>query len=137
VPDFLRIIRLNIGLLLALVLLACSANPSVGTLPPTVADNGNSQIERCPPHSGLAFATPEKYYTDESRRQREEGVCKVAAIIDKGGVARSITLTTATAYQRLNDSCLKAVKEHRFPPVIINGSPVACTVEISLTWRLN
>jgi TonB family protein len=137
VPDFLRIMRPNIGLLLALVLLACSANPSVGTLPGTMVDNGNSQIDRCPPHSGLAFATPEKYYTDESRRHREEGVCKVAALIDKGGVARSITLTTATAYQRLNDSCLKAVKEHRFPPVLVNGSPVACTAEISLTWRLN
>jgi TonB family protein len=80
---------------------------------------------------------PAEYYSDESRRNHEQGTCIVKLIIGVDGKVRDATLTQSTGYKRLDDACVDFLSTIQMLPATENGKPIVSSVDIPIAFKLN
>ena len=74
-------------------------------------------------------------YPKEARRKHIEGVVRLHAIIDKDGAIRDLTVISGDPL--LTEAALKAVRQWRYTPTMVNGEPVGVDTTIDVTFALN
>ena len=73
-------------------------------------------------------------YPDTARRERLQGVVKLYAIIAKDGTIR--LLRVQTGYCSLAEAAIKAVRQWRYTPTLLEGKPVDVDTTIEVTFSL-
>lgn len=79
---------------------------------------------------------PAPVYPPLSRRRGEQGKVLVLVAVTPNGLAGDVTLRESSGYPRLDEAALKAVRGWRFVPARRGDNPVAATVVVPLTFRL-
>lgn len=64
-------------------------------------------------------------YPVESRRRRETGVVVLLVDVTEEGRVSSIAVQRSSGYQRLDQAALRAVREWRWSPTLVDGRPAA------------
>jgi TonB family protein len=83
----------------------------------------------------IPIVTPEAEFSDEARRNKYQGICMIAIIVDAQGnphilrVARSLGMG-------LDEKALEAVSRYRFKPAMKQGRPVAVRMTVAVNFRL-
>ena|SRR3979490_1624634 len=80
---------------------------------------------------------PAEYYSDESRRNHEQGTCIVKLIIGVDGKVQDATLSQSTSYKRLDDACVDFLSTIQMLPATENGKPVVSSVDIPIAFKLD
>lgn len=79
---------------------------------------------------------PPPVYPPMSRRRGEQGKVLVLVAVTPGGLAGEVSLRKSSGYPRLDEAALKAVRGWRFAPARRGDNPVAATVVVPITFRL-
>ena len=74
-------------------------------------------------------------YPKEARKQHVEGVVRLHAIIGKDGSPRDIDLISGDSL--LVDAAISAVRQWRYAPTLVNGTPVEVDTKIDVVFQLN
>ena len=74
-------------------------------------------------------------YPKKARKQLVEGTVRLHAIIAKDGSVQNLEVLSGDPL--LVDAALKAVRQWRYRPTQVNGSPVEVDTTISVTFALN
>jgi periplasmic protein TonB len=74
-------------------------------------------------------------YPKKARKQHLEGTVRLHAIIAKDGSVRNLEVLSGDPL--LVDAALKAVRQWRYRPTQVNGSPVEVDTTIDVTFALN
>lgn len=86
-------------------------------------------------HSARILHKVSPKYPKEARKKHVEGVVRMHAIIGKDGAIRELTVISGD--QLLTDAALKAVRQWRYTPMILNGEPVEVDTTIDVSFALN
>jgi protein TonB len=78
----------------------------------------------------------EDYYPDASKRAGEEGRCIVTMTIAADGRITNASIQQSSGFPRLDEACLKGVKDQRMKPATEDGKPVETTVALPIVWKL-
>jgi protein TonB len=78
----------------------------------------------------------EEYYPDASKRNNEEGTCRVQVHVTADGRITDATVQQSSGFPRLDEACLKGVKGQRMLPATEEGKPVESTAVLPITWKL-
>jgi periplasmic protein TonB len=78
----------------------------------------------------------EEYYPDASKRAGEEGRCIVTITVAADGRITAAAIQTSSGFPRLDEACLKAVKDQRVKPATEDGKPVELTIGLPIVWKL-
>ncbi|MGB6827550.1 MAG: energy transducer TonB [Terracidiphilus sp.] len=82
----------------------------------------------------LIFApTPE--FSDEARRNKYQGICMIAVVVDAQGIPRN-PIVVQRLGEGLDEKALEAIPHYRFKPGMKDGHPVATRVTIEVNFRL-
>jgi len=76
----------------------------------------------------------EPVYPEQARQDHLEGVVVVEAIVSQDGTVREAKVVSGDA--QLAAAAVNAVRQWRFKPYLVNGSPVAFQTQISLSFAL-
>lgn len=79
---------------------------------------------------------PAPVYPPMSRRRGEQGKVLVLVVVTPDGLAGEVSLRESSGYPRLDGAALKAVRGWRFVPARRGANPVAATVVVPITFRL-
>jgi len=82
------------------------------------------------------FPNSEDYYPDASRRAGEQGRCVLQLTVAPDGKVANATVEQSTGFPRLDEACLKLVKNGRLKPETVDGKPVESTVSVPIMWKL-
>jgi len=98
----------------------------------TVADGGSYRVD-----SGIsapvALNVVEADYSDEARRDKYQGICRIQMIVDAQGKPQDPHVIRPLG-MGLDEKALEAVRQYRFRPAMMNGAtpvPVVVTVEVN------
>lgn len=121
-------------------------------LAPTNAITSTTNVQRAPPPVAapprVVKRTPlrqdprhplkigEDYYPDASKRNNEEGTCRVQLKVAATGKIEDAKIVQSSGYPRLDEACLKAVKDQRMLPATEDGKPVETEAVLPITWKL-
>jgi TonB family protein len=86
-------------------------------------------------HSARLIHQMAPKYPKEARKQHVEGVVRLHAIIGKDGSPRNIELISGDSL--LVDASIKAVRQWRYAPTLLNGTPVEVDTTIDVVFQLN
>ncbi len=75
-------------------------------------------------------------YPVAARQAGWEGTVMVRVLVDRRGVAATVTIRESSGYQLLDEAVLQAVKKWRFAPATQNGNPVASFHDVRVRFRL-
>ena len=118
----------------------------------TTAITQTTQVNRPPPP--VAVAAPPKpgtsikmdpkhplkigedYYPDASKRAGEEGRCIVTVTVAADGRITNAAIQQTSGFPRLDEACLKGVKDQRMKPATEDGKPVETTAALPIVWKL-
>ncbi len=75
-------------------------------------------------------------YPALARQAGWEGTVMVRVLVDRRGVAATVTIRESSGYQLLDDAVLQAVKKWRFAPATQNGNPIASFHDVRVRFRL-
>jgi protein TonB len=90
-----------------------------------------------PPRFDAAYLqNPSPPYPALSRRMSEEGRVMLRVRVGVNGEAEQVELRTSSGYARLDQSALDTVKKWKFTPARQNGQPVAASVLVPISFRL-
>ncbi len=78
----------------------------------------------------------EDYYPDASKRNNEEGTCRVQLKVAASGMITEATIQQTSGFPRLDEACLKAVKGQRMLPATEDGKPIDTVAVLPITWKL-
>jgi protein TonB len=78
----------------------------------------------------------EDYYPDASKRAGEEGRCIVTVTVAADGRITNAAIQTSSGFPRLDEACLKGVKDQRMKPATEDGKPVETTAALPIVWKL-
>mgnify|MGYP001163335013 CR=1 FL=1 len=78
----------------------------------------------------------EDYYPDASKRNNEEGTCRVQLKVAASGLIQDAKIIQSSGYPRLDEACLKAVNGQRMLPATEDGKPVETEAVLPITWKL-
>jgi protein TonB len=78
----------------------------------------------------------EEYYPDASKRANEEGRCIVTVTVAADGRITNAAIQQTSGFPRLDEACLKGVKDQRMKPATEDGKPVETTVALPIVWKL-
>jgi len=84
-----------------------------------------------------AVDLPAPEYPDESRRLGEEGLVLLEVEVRADGRAGRIRVLRASAYPRLDEAAVAAVRQARCRPAMVDGAAVRSVVEIPVRFRLD
>ena len=74
-------------------------------------------------------------YPKKARKAHVEGVVRLHAIIGKDGAIRDLSVVSGDAL--LTDAAMKAVRQWRYEPTLLNGEPVEVDTIIDVIFSLN
>jgi len=77
---------------------------------------------------------PEPPYTEEARKAKLAGVVTVALIVDAQGNARNVHILRSLG-MGLDENAVETVSTWKFKPAMRNGTPVAVSVLVEITFR--
>jgi periplasmic protein TonB len=83
----------------------------------------------------IPLVTPEAEFSDEARRQKYQGVCLVAVIVDAQGNPRNERVTRSLG-MGLDEKALDAVRKYKFKPAKKDGKPVPVWITVEVDFRL-
>lgn len=83
----------------------------------------------------IPIVTPEAEFSDEARRNKHQGVCVIAIIVDARGYPQNPHVIQALG-MGLDEKALAAVQNYRFKPARKDGKPVAVLVDVEVNFRL-
>ena len=75
-------------------------------------------------------------YPETLQQQGIEGTILLQAIIAKDGGLSALKVMNALANPELAKAAVDAVKQWRYEPTLLNGSPVEVTTTIAVNFRL-
>jgi protein TonB len=78
----------------------------------------------------------EDYYPDASKRAGEEGRCIVTVTVAADGRITNAAIQQTSGFPRLDEACLKGVKDQRMKPATEDGKPVETTAALPIVWKL-
>lgn len=84
---------------------------------------------------GLLIKRVPPDYPPIARRARVQGQVVLNAVIDKNGDIQDLTLVSG--HPMLAPEALKAVKQWKYKPYLLNGDPVAVETQIIVSFSLN
>jgi len=74
-------------------------------------------------------------YPKKARKEHVEGVVRLHAIIGKDGTIRELSVISGPSL--LTDAAMKAVRQWRYAPTLLNGEPVEVNTTIDVIFSLN
>lgn len=74
----------------------------------------------------------EPVYPDAARQQRLQGAVALDAVVGKDGIVREVRVISGDS--QLTSAAVDAVRQWRFKPYLLNGSPVAFQTQITLNF---
>lgn len=83
----------------------------------------------------IPLVTPEAEFSDEARRQKYQGVCLVAVIVDAQGNPRNERVTRSLG-MGLDEKALEAVRRYKFKPAKKDGKTVPVWITVEVDFRL-
>lgn len=83
----------------------------------------------------VPVATPEAEFSEEARRQKHQGVCVIAVIIDTHGIPRDPRVIQPLG-MGLDEKALDAVRRYRFKPALRHGVPVRARITVAVNFQL-
>jgi TonB family protein len=99
-------------------------------LPPGVEKIGNGVS------APVAIKTPQAKYTREARKQKIEGACLVAIVVNAKGIPQNLKVVRPLGYG-LDEAALAAVKKYRFKPAMKDGHQVPVAIMIEVNFKLS
>lgn len=78
---------------------------------------------------------PNPVYPSVSKRLREAGTVLLRVSLDAAGEVRDVNVQTTSAYQRLDQAAMEAVRQWRFIPASRGQQPVASTVLVPIEFK--
>jgi protein TonB len=75
-------------------------------------------------------------YTELARRMRVEGVVVVEAIIDRSGQVTAVRVLEGLS-AGLDESAMKAVRQWRFTPAVMNDRPVPVYFRLTVQFDIH
>ncbi len=88
----------------------------------------------------------EPEYSEEARKKKISGDCKLSVIIGKDGLVTDATVEVSTAEgqpkklqraaQTLDAKALEAVRQYRFKPASLAGEPVPVAISVVVNFRI-
>jgi len=82
----------------------------------------------------LVYA-PTAEFSDEARRNKYQGVCMVAVVVDAEGIPHNPVVVQRLG-EGLDEKALEVIPHYRFKPGTKDGHPVATRVTIAVNFRL-
>jgi len=73
-------------------------------------------------------------YPDAARREHLQGTVKLHAVIAKDGTIRM--LRVLTGYCSLAEAAMKAVRQWRYSPTLLEGNPVEVDTTIEVIFQM-
>jgi protein TonB len=87
-------------------------------------------------HGAKAVDLPSPTYPQASRAAGEQGVVLIEAMVDASGRVRQMRVIESPGYPLLESAAKSAMRQARFKPAMLDGSPVACTVCVPFRFVL-
>ena len=81
------------------------------------------------------ISAPEAEFSDEARRQKYQGVCMVALIVDTHGNPQNVHVIRALG-MGLDEKAMEAIRQYRFKPGSKDGKPVPVQMNVRVDFRL-
>jgi TonB family protein len=81
------------------------------------------------------LVTPEAEFSDEARRQKFQGMCMIAVIVDSRGNPQNPRVIRPLG-MGLDQKALDAVLRYRFKPAMKDGRPVPVMITVAVNFRL-
>ena len=131
--DWDRTITLQVGTVQETVTVSASQLPpspaAASGRPAAVRVGGNIRAPR-----KLKHVSP--VYPETMRAAGVEGTVPLEAIITAAGTVQSVRLLSATVHPELAIAAVDAVRQWRFEPTLLNGSPVDIAMSTTVTFTL-
>ena len=83
----------------------------------------------------VPIVAPEAEFSDEARRNKYQGICVVAVIVDAHGYPQNPRVVRSLG-MGLDEKALQAVEGYRFKPALKDGKPVAVMITVWVNFRL-
>ncbi|MEY3668635.1 MAG: hypothetical protein RL258_30 [Pseudomonadota bacterium] len=119
----------------ALAALPAPSSEAVAPAPTTVATAPAAPLE-VSIESVRYIRPPQVVYPPLSRRLGEAGRVVVRVRVSTEGVPVEVTLAEPSAYGRLNEQALQAMRQARFDPYRVNGRPISVTILAPVVFKL-
>jgi TonB family protein len=74
-------------------------------------------------------------YSEEARRKKISGMVIVSLVVDEEGLPTQVKVIQGIGYG-LDEKAVDAVRQYRFRPAMKDGKPVACPLQIDVSFRL-
>jgi periplasmic protein TonB len=78
---------------------------------------------------------PEAEFSDEARREKYQGICLVAIIVDAHGFPQNVHVVRHLG-MGLDEKAMEAIRKYRFKPAMKDGKPVAAAITVEVDFRL-
>jgi len=89
------------------------------------------------PPSPVAYREhPAPAYPERARRNGEQGLAIVEALVARDGAPTDVTLASSSGYATLDAAAVAAVWQWRFVPATRDGLPIVARIRIPLRFRL-
>lgn len=104
--------------------------------PVALTDTANDALPTIPAQVDPNYLhRPNPVYPAVSKRLRESGTVLLRVSLDAAGEVRDINVQTTSAYQRLDQAAMEAVRRWRFVPASRGQQPVASTVIVPIEFK--
>ncbi|MCM0034528.1 MAG: energy transducer TonB [Burkholderiaceae bacterium] len=109
---------------------------SENSSPVALTDTANDSLPTTPAQVDPNYLhRPNPIYPAVSKRLREAGTVLLRVSLDATGEVRDINIQTTSAYQRLDQAAMEAVRQWRFVPASRGQQPVASTVLVPIEFK--
>jgi periplasmic protein TonB len=112
---------------------AASPSPSESAPPPRVAEPQRVRVSQGVMDS-MKTRDVQPEYPNEAKKKHISGDVLLKAIIDREGHVAELTLISGNSI--LAESAVKAVKQWRYKPYILNGKPVDIETMITVKYHM-
>ena len=109
------------------------ARPAPPVATPAPVQHARTPIAMDPKHP---LHIGEEYYPDASKRAGEEGRCIVTVTVAADGRITNAAIQQTSGFPRLDEACIKGVKDQRMRPATEDGKPVETTAALPIVWKL-
>jgi len=83
----------------------------------------------------IPVVAPDAEFSDEARRNKYQGICIIAVIVDAHGYPRNPRVIRSLG-MGLDEKARESVQKYRFKPAMKDGRPVAAMINVEVDFRL-
>jgi TonB family protein len=83
-----------------------------------------------PPRIGTA------YYPPQSLRNREQGTCYIAVLVDADGSVSAMQLLKSSGYSRLDAACFSSFIDRPMIPATVDGKRITSWTAFPISWQI-